>query len=38
MLNDPGLAFEHDDEVIRLIAVAEEHIADRDALLSSIAA
>src|SRR5207302_344784 len=28
MLNNPGLAFDQNDQVISLIAVAEEHIAD----------
>src|SRR5258708_29812950 len=37
VLNDPGLAFEQDDEVIRLIAVAEDHVADRDALFRPLA-
>jgi len=37
VLNDPYLAFEQHDEVIRLIAVAEEEIADPDALFSPIA-
>jgi len=38
VLNDLGLALEQDDEVIRLIAVADEDIAHRDALLRPIAA
>ncbi len=38
LLNDLGLPLEQDDEVIRLIAVADEHIARRDALLRPIAA
>jgi hypothetical protein len=37
VLNDSDLAFEQDDEVIRLIAVAEEHVANRDALLRPLA-
>ena len=37
MLNNPGLAFEQNDQVICLIAVAEEHIADCHGLFGPIA-
>src|SRR5205807_1110154 len=37
MLNDPGLACEQNDQVICLIAVAEEHIADCHGLFGPIA-
>src|SRR5207245_6541110 len=37
MLNNPGLAFDQNDQVISLIAVAEEHIADGHGLFGPIA-
>src|SRR5438270_6145662 len=37
MLNDPGLAFEQNDQVICLIAGAKEHIADCHRLFGPVA-
>jgi hypothetical protein len=37
MLKDSDLALQQDVEVIRIISVAEQHVADRLALFSPIA-